>query len=112
MQGAVMLLALLALLPLSLVGLGYAVFGEPYWPVFKRHRLALSANWPGHLSIVHISDLHVRRHDPRLLRSQKQALRGLAPSHCGSRAVIRRGPAMPTWKRPCAVAALMKPAWG
>jgi uncharacterized protein len=75
----VILLALLALLPVSLFGLVYAVLGEPYRPVFKRHRLSFSASWPENLSIVHISDLHVRRGDQRLLRSQNQALRGLAP---------------------------------
>jgi uncharacterized protein len=75
----VILLALLSLLPLSLLGLVYAVLGEPYRPIFKRHRLSLSANWPKDISIVHISDLHVRRGDQRLLRSQKQALRSLAP---------------------------------
>jgi len=72
-------LALLALVPLLLVGgVVYAMFGEPYWPVFKRHRLPMPAGWPD-LSIVHISDLHVRRGAPRLLRAQKAALAGIAP---------------------------------
>src|SRR5207245_8179822 len=31
------------------------------------------------ISIVHISDLHVRRGDQRLLRAQRSALKGLAP---------------------------------
>jgi predicted MPP superfamily phosphohydrolase len=68
-------LALFALVPLSLA---YAVLGEPYRPVFKRHRLPMPAGWPD-LSIVHISDLHVRRGDLRLLRTQKAALNGMAP---------------------------------
>ena len=73
-------LALLALLPLlALCSLGYAVLGEPYRPVFKRHRLTLPANWPEGLSVVHISDLHVRRSDQRLLRTQKQALSNIEP---------------------------------
>jgi predicted MPP superfamily phosphohydrolase len=71
------LLLLIPLLPFAL--LGYAVLGEPYRPVFKRHRLPLPARWPVDLSILHISDLHVRRGDQRLLRVQSEALQGLAP---------------------------------
>ena len=76
--GVVYLLALLGLIPLIFLGFGYAVLGEPYRPVFKRHRLDLPRSWPN-VSIVHISDLHVRRGDQRLLRAQKAALRSLAP---------------------------------
>jgi predicted MPP superfamily phosphohydrolase len=72
-------LALLLIPLLPFVVLGYAVLGEPYRPVFKRHRLPLPASWPAGISILHISDLHVRRGDQRLLRVQKEALRGLAP---------------------------------
>jgi len=71
------LLVLLALL-LPLASLGYAMLGEPYRPVFRRHRVGVRDAWPD-LSIVHISDLHVRRSDQRLLRAQRQALRGLQP---------------------------------
>lgn len=73
-------LALLFLLPLPLiiVGIIYAILGEPYRPVFKRHALALTPAWPK-LSIVHISDMHVRSSDPRLLRAQKAALKNLTP---------------------------------
>jgi predicted MPP superfamily phosphohydrolase len=39
----------------------------------------MSAAWPRDLSVVHISDLHVRRGDQRLLRTQKRALQGLHP---------------------------------
>jgi predicted MPP superfamily phosphohydrolase len=75
----VIVLALLAIFPLLVLGgLGYAVLGEPYRPIFKRHRLSFGPRWPD-LSIVHISDLHVRRGDQRLLRAQKAALRGVAP---------------------------------
>jgi predicted MPP superfamily phosphohydrolase len=74
---ALLAFLLLPLLPFAI--LGYAVLGEPYRPVFKRHRLALPASWPTGISILHISDLHVRRGDQRLLRVQKEALRGLAP---------------------------------
>jgi predicted MPP superfamily phosphohydrolase len=70
---AVILLALLLLLPLGLLGLGYAMLGEPYRPVFKRHRVDVPADWPG-LQVVHISDLHVRSSDARLLNAQKAAL--------------------------------------
>lgn len=69
----------LALLPLLIIGgLAYAIVGEPYRPIFKRHRLGFNSRWPD-VSIVHISDLHVRRGDPRLLRVQKSALEGVAP---------------------------------
>lgn len=72
-------LALLGLFPLICLGFVYAVLGEPYRPVFKRHRLNnLPRSWPN-VSIVHISDLHVRRGDQRLLRAQRAALKGLAP---------------------------------
>jgi predicted MPP superfamily phosphohydrolase len=75
----VLLVALLALVPLVLiVGLGYAIFGEPYRPVFRRHRVSVPRGWPA-LSIVHISDLHVRHGDQRLFRAQRAALQGLAP---------------------------------
>ena len=73
------LVALLALVPsLLVVALGYAILGEPYRPVFRRHRLTMPAAWPG-LSIVHISDLHVRDGDQRLFRTQRAALQGLSP---------------------------------
>jgi predicted MPP superfamily phosphohydrolase len=74
---ALLALLLLPLLPCAV--LGYAVLGEPYRPVFKRHRLPLPASWPAGISVLHISDLHVRRADQRLLRVQKEALRGLTP---------------------------------
>jgi uncharacterized protein len=74
---ALFALLLIPLLPFAV--LGYAVLGEPYRPVFKRHRLPLPVSWPANLSILHISDLHVRRGDQRLLRVQKEALQELAP---------------------------------
>ncbi|MDQ3811482.1 MAG: metallophosphoesterase, partial [Chloroflexota bacterium] len=67
---------LIMLLPVLLGG--YATLREPYRPIFKRHRLKLASNWPA-LSVVHISDLHVRRADQRLYRAQRAALAGLAP---------------------------------
>ncbi|MCA1644347.1 MAG: metallophosphoesterase [Chloroflexi bacterium] len=74
-----LLVALLALFCLVLgVGLTYAILGEPYRPVFRRHQVRLPSRWPG-LSIVHISDLHVRGGDQRLFRAQRAALQGLAP---------------------------------
>lgn len=73
-------LAVFALLPLlALASLGYAVLGEPYWPIFKRYRLPLPPSWPEQLGVVHISDLHVRRADQRLLKAQKQALKNIEP---------------------------------
>jgi predicted MPP superfamily phosphohydrolase len=73
-----MFLAFLFLIPLGALLLGYATLREPYRPVFKRHPLRLPAGWPS-LSIVHISDLHVRANDPRLVRTQRAALANLAP---------------------------------
>jgi predicted MPP superfamily phosphohydrolase len=73
-----LLVGLLALVPVFLAGLAYAVLGEPYWPVFKRHRVNVNSGWPD-VSIVHISDLHVRRADQRLYRAQRNAIQGLAP---------------------------------
>ena len=73
------LLVLIALLPLSAAALAYAVVGEPYRPIFKRHRLSLPESWPRDLQVVHISDLHVQRQDPRLRRAQMRALHGLTP---------------------------------
>jgi predicted MPP superfamily phosphohydrolase len=76
----VLLIALLILVPVTLLlaGFVYAIHGEPYRPVFKRHRLALTPAWPS-LSIVHISDMHVRRSDQRLFRAQQAALKGHTP---------------------------------
>jgi uncharacterized protein len=78
MSIAVIALALLGFVPAILAALAYATLGEPYRPVFKRHRVKVSRTWPT-LSIVHISDLHVRRGNPRLYRAQQAALQGLAP---------------------------------
>jgi predicted MPP superfamily phosphohydrolase len=75
----VFLAALAALVPCGFLLFAYAMLGEPYRPIFKRHRLPLPAAWPENLSIVHISDLHVRRNDPRLLRVQRRALQSLEP---------------------------------
>jgi predicted MPP superfamily phosphohydrolase len=74
----VLLLALAALVPLLAVCFGYATLHEPYRPVFRRHRLRVPSSWPA-LSVLHISDLHVRRSDLRLYRAQKAALAGLTP---------------------------------
>jgi predicted MPP superfamily phosphohydrolase len=71
------LIVLLALL-LPLASLGYATLREPYRPVFRRHKVGVRDAWPD-LSIVHISDLHVRRSDQRLLKVQRAALTGLEP---------------------------------
>jgi predicted MPP superfamily phosphohydrolase len=72
----VIFLALLGIFPLLLVGLAYAMLGEPYRPVFKRHQISVTSRWPN-LSIVHISDMHVRAGDMRLFRSQKAALEAI-----------------------------------
>ena len=63
---------------LLLAAAGYATLGEPYRPVFRRHRVAVPGGWPS-LSILHISDLHVRRGAERLFRAQRARLAGLTP---------------------------------
>src|ERR1700724_2232080 len=73
-----LVLALLALLPVLPAVIVDAIFDEPYRPVFKRHRLTVSPAWPS-VSIVHISDLHVRSSDQRLFRAQMASVKGLAP---------------------------------
>jgi uncharacterized protein len=75
-----MLVALMALVLFLVLGVavGYAILGEPYRPVFRRHRVSLPQGWPA-LSIIHISDLHVRSGDQRLFRAQRAALAGLEP---------------------------------
>jgi predicted MPP superfamily phosphohydrolase len=62
---------------LSLVA-AHATLWAPYRPVFRRYRVQVPHFWPK-LSILHISDLHVRRGDPRLHRVQRAALAGLTP---------------------------------
>ncbi|HEY3109243.1 MAG TPA: metallophosphoesterase [Chloroflexota bacterium] len=58
-----------------LLGL-YAVLVEPYRPVLRRLVVQVPANWP-RLSILHLSDLHVRADADRLHRAQEQFLRSL-----------------------------------
>ncbi|GAC1319561.1 MAG: hypothetical protein NVSMB2_14980 [Chloroflexota bacterium] len=66
---------LLALLLCVVITLGaYAFWGEPYRPIFKRQRISVARPWPEDLSVLHISDLHVRSTDLRLWRVQKAAL--------------------------------------
>src|SRR5262249_46403102 len=69
----------LALAPL--LALAYAVAAEPFRPVQRRRTLVLPRSWPS-LSILHMSDLHVRRGAQRLLRAQAALLRGLQPDLC------------------------------
>ena len=73
-----LIVLLTTILPLLVACGSYATLAEPYRPVFRRRRITLPEAWP-ELSIVHISDLHVRRSDPRLLGAQRAALSGLAP---------------------------------
>jgi predicted MPP superfamily phosphohydrolase len=73
-----LIIALLTLIVVLALGVGYAIFREPYRPIFKRHRLAITSAWPS-VSIVHISDLHVRSNDQRLFRAQMASLGGLTP---------------------------------
>jgi uncharacterized protein len=56
----------------------HATLWAPYRPVFRRYRVPVPHSWPT-LSILHISDLHVRRGDRRLYSAQRAALAGLTP---------------------------------
>jgi predicted MPP superfamily phosphohydrolase len=69
--------AALGLAALLAVGV-HARLREPYRPVARRFRLDLPDGWPA-LSVIHISDLHVQREDPRLWQVQTRALAGLRP---------------------------------
>jgi uncharacterized protein len=62
----------------ALVSAAHATLCEPYRPVFRRYRIPVPNFWPS-VSILHISDLHVRRANPRLYRAQRAALAGLTP---------------------------------
>jgi predicted MPP superfamily phosphohydrolase len=74
-----MLEAALAGAALSILLSGaHATLWEPYRPVFRRHGVQVPKSWPL-LSILHVSDLHVRRENPRLHRVQRAVLDGLAP---------------------------------
>jgi predicted MPP superfamily phosphohydrolase len=55
-----------------------AVVGAPYRPVRRRRRIRVPGSWP-RISILHVSDLHLRRDNPRLYRAQRVALSGLTP---------------------------------
>ena len=64
-------------LALSLAAV-HTTLWAPYRPVFRRYKVRVPEVWPT-LSILHISDLHVRRGDPRLYRAQRAALAGRTP---------------------------------
>lgn len=69
------MIVLALILSLVLIPGAYAFWGEPYRPIFKRQRVSLAATWPDRgLSVLHISDLHVRSTDLRLWRVQRAAL--------------------------------------
>ncbi|HEY3083808.1 MAG TPA: metallophosphoesterase [Chloroflexota bacterium] len=58
-----------------LVGL-YAILVEPYRPVLRRLAVPVPEAWP-RLSILHLSDLHVRTGADRLAAAQERFLRSL-----------------------------------
>jgi predicted MPP superfamily phosphohydrolase len=69
---------LLLLLALAFACLAYAVCVEPYRPMVRRHVVRVPEDWPA-ISILHLSDLHVRRGADRLWKVQRAALDGLTP---------------------------------
>jgi predicted MPP superfamily phosphohydrolase len=58
-----------------LLGL-YAVLVEPYRPVLRRIEVPVPESWP-RLSILHLSDLHIRAGAERLAGAQERFLRAL-----------------------------------
>ena len=54
----------------------YATQLEPYRPLLRRIAVPVPADWPA-LSILHLSDLHVRTSNPRLADAQARFLRGI-----------------------------------
>src|SRR5262249_49359767 len=63
----------------TLGGLGLALHATrvaPYRPILRTRRLDVPPWWPA-MDILHLSDLHVRRSDWRLLVAQRRALRSL-----------------------------------
>jgi uncharacterized protein len=60
-----------------MVGLGvYAARIEPYRPIMRRLAIQVPEDWP-RLSILHMSDLHVRAHAERLYSVQKRFLHSI-----------------------------------
>src|SRR5436853_7281421 len=57
----------------------YAILLEPYLPRLRRVELEVPADWPA-LTILHLSDLHVRSGGERLYRVQSRFLRSLSPA--------------------------------
>jgi predicted MPP superfamily phosphohydrolase len=55
----------------------YAVLVEPYRPVLRRLAVPVPESWP-RLSILHLSDLHLRDGAERLHRAQERFLRSLS----------------------------------
>jgi predicted MPP superfamily phosphohydrolase len=56
----------------------YATLAEPFRPVLRRQGIVVPSRWPA-LSILHLSDLHVRNGADRLWHAQARLLRGLEP---------------------------------
>jgi len=57
----------------------YATRWEPYHPKLRRREVRVPASWPA-LNILHVSDLHLRRGDERLLRAQREILARVSPA--------------------------------
>jgi uncharacterized protein len=71
-----MLAAAVLLTAVALAALAYAALWESYRPVVRRHEVSVPFSWP-HISLLHVSDLHVNRRNERLQAAQGRALRGL-----------------------------------
>jgi Calcineurin-like phosphoesterase len=69
-------LAALAVTPL--LCLAYATVAELFHPILRRRSLAVPPSWPA-VSILHLSDVHVRAGADRLFNAQQALLRGLEP---------------------------------
>jgi predicted MPP superfamily phosphohydrolase len=73
---AALLAVLAGALVLVLLAL-YVTLVEPYRPVLRRIAVPVPVDWP-QISILHLSDLHVKNGDRRLYRTQERFLRSLA----------------------------------
>jgi predicted MPP superfamily phosphohydrolase len=81
---------------LLLLGL-YAVLVEPYRPALRRLAVPVPDSWP-RLSILHLSDLHLRADAERLHRAQEKLLRSLSETPdlvCVTGDVCEHLPAVP-----------------
>jgi uncharacterized protein len=57
----------------------YATQWEPYHPKLRTRVIRVPPNWPA-LNVLHVSDLHLRESDRRLLQAQREILSRVSPA--------------------------------